>query len=187
MKALRTFLLTLLVLVVLGAASGLLLIRRGSRATTMPTVWEGVVARTRRGWAVPASERSKKNPVAATSDALQQGRELFLTQCAACHGIDGGGTTPMGLNLYPRVPDLRAGSTQSLSDGEIHYIIDNGVELTGMPAWGNPHQVQNADGWKLVFYIRSLRGLTQQEQAQETQTSSSAHYVGSQACEKCHA
>src|ERR1700686_2966050 len=115
MKALRTFLLTLLVLVVLGAASGLLLIRRGFRATTMPTVWEGVVARTMRGWAVPSSERSKKNPVSAASDPLQQGRKLFLTQCAACHGIDGRGTTLVGLNLYPRVPDLRAASTQSLS------------------------------------------------------------------------
>src|SRR6202162_1429362 len=177
MKALRTFLLTLLVLLVLGAASGLLLIRRGFRATTMPTVWEGVVARTMRGWAVPASERSRKNPGAATSDALQQGRELFLTQCAACHGIDGSGTTPMGLNLYPRVPDLRAASTQSLSDGEIHYIIENGVQLTGMPAWGNPHQAENNDSWKLVLYIRSLRPVEQQEQFLQMRAFASAHYV----------
>src|SRR6202162_345635 len=187
MKALRTFLLTLLVLVVLGAASGLLLIRRGFRATTMPTVWEGVVARTMRGWAVPASERSRKNPGAATSDALQQGRELFLTQCAACHGIDGSGTTPMGLSLYPRVPDLRAASTQSLSDGEIHYIIENGVQLTGMPAWGNPHLESSGNSWQLVHFIRSLRPLTTGERSQEETTASSAHYVGSQACEKCHA
>src|SRR6202140_3375949 len=187
MKALRTFLLTLLVLVVLGTACGLLLIRRGFRATTMPTVWERVVARTMRGWAVPASERSKKNPVAATSDALQQGRELFLTQCAACHGIDGSGTTPVGLNLYPRVPDLRAASTQSLSDGEIHYIIENGVQLTGMPAWGNPHLESSGNRWQLVHFIRSLRPLTKGEQSQEATAASSAHYVGSQSCEKCHA
>ncbi len=187
MKALRTFLLTLLVIAVLGAACGLLLIRRGFRATTMPTVWEGVVARTMRGWAVPARERSKKNPVAATSDALQQGREQFLTQCAACHGIDGSGTTPMGLNLYPRVPDLRAASTQSLSDGEIHYIIENGVQLTGMPAWGNPHLESSGNSWQLVHFIRSLRPLTKGERSQEATAASSAHYVGSQACEKCHA
>src|SRR6185312_8613525 len=68
-----------------------------------------------------------------------------------------------------------------------HYIIENGVELTGMPAWGNPHQVQNVDGWKLVLYIPSFRPLAHQEEAQQTQTSASAHYVGSQACEKCHA
>jgi predicted CXXCH cytochrome family protein len=85
------------------------------------------------------------------------------------------------------VPDLRAASTQNLTDGEIHYIIENGVELTGMPAWGNPHQAQNEDGWKLVLYIRSLRPLSQQEPVQQTRTSASAHYVGSRACEKCHA
>ena len=52
---------------------------------------------------------------------------------------------------------------------------------------GNPHQVQNADSWKLVLYIRSLRPLTQQERTQQTQISASAHYVGSQTCQKCHA
>src|SRR6201997_1052902 len=187
MKALRTFLLALLVLVVLGAVGGLLLIRRGFRATTMPTVWEGVVARTMRRWAVPAIERSKRNPVPPPSNTLQQGRELFLTQCAACHGTDGSGTTPMGLNLYPRVPDLRANSTQNLSDGEIHYIIENGVQFTGMPAWGNPHLESSGNSWKLVYFIRSLRPLTARERSQQESTASSAHYVGSQACEKCHA
>ena len=93
----------------------------------------------------------------------------------------------MGQSLYPRVPDLRATATQELTDGEIHYIIENGVQLTGMPAWANPHQVQNGDSWKLVLYIRSLRPLTHQEQVQQRQASASAKYVGSQACEKCHA
>ena len=42
----------------------------------------------------------------------------------------------MGLNLYPRVPDLRADANAKTHDGEIHYIIENGVQLTGMPALG---------------------------------------------------
>ncbi|MGH7743779.1 MAG: hypothetical protein ACREQ5_03035, partial [Candidatus Dormibacteria bacterium] len=82
---------------------------------------------------------------------------------------------------------LRAAQTQNLTDGEIHYIIENGVELTGMPAWGNPHHAQNDDSWKLVLFIRSLRPLTKSEQAQQAQTTTSAHYVGSRACQKCHA
>jgi hypothetical protein len=84
------------------------------------------------------------------------------------------------------VPDLRAAPTQNLSDGEIHYIIENGVALTGMPAWGNLRQMQDGDSWKLVLYVRSLHPLTNQEQAQQAQTKVSAHYVGSQACAKCH-
>ena len=56
----------------------------------------------------------------------------------------GSGLTHRGtVTLSPRPRAFGATATQDLTDGEIHYIIENGVELTGMPAWGNPHQVQN--------------------------------------------
>jgi hypothetical protein len=58
----------------------------------------------------------------------------------SCHGLDGSARTPLGENLYPRVPDLRAAHTQGLSDGELHYIIENGVELTGMSAFTDLHE-----------------------------------------------
>src|SRR2546428_10175979 len=41
------------------------------------------------------------------------------------------------ISLYPRAPDLRLRATQDLSDGELFYIIENGVRFTGMPAWGD--------------------------------------------------
>ena len=56
-----------------------------------------------------------------------------------------------------------------------------------MPAWGNPHQVMDDDSWKLVIFIRSLRPLTDAEKTQQAQITTAAHYIGSQACEKCHA
>jgi predicted CXXCH cytochrome family protein len=93
----------------------------------------------------------------------------------------------MGGHLYPRVPDLRAGPTQALSDGEIHYIIENGVPLTGMPAWRSP-QPESADNlWKLVLYIRTLNPLKHQQQVLQASTAAQARYVGSKACAKCHA
>ena len=64
--------------------------------------------------------------------------------CVFCHGTDGSGRTPVGTNLYPRVPDLRAFLTQDLTDGDLHYIIENGVQLTGMPA-GIAHHAASAD------------------------------------------
>ena len=85
-------------------------------------------------------------------------------------GIDGSGKTQIGLNLYPRVPDLRLLETQNLTDGEIHYIIENGVQLTGMPAWGNPHRQPGTNSWKLALYIRNLRPLTSQEKTQRAST-----------------
>jgi hypothetical protein len=41
-------------------------------------------------------------------------------------------------------------------DGEIHYIIENGIQLTGMPAMASPKGDSAAESWKLVSYIRSL-------------------------------
>lgn len=178
----------LLVLLGIGiAVSALtaLLIARGFRATSEPSRFERVAARAVRNLAIPRRARVEKNPLQFSADNLQTGREIFLARCANCHSIDASGVTPVGRNLYPRAPDLRSPLTQSLTDGEIHYIIANGVQLTGMPAWGAPHQPTD-DIWRLVIFIRSLRPLTKQEHIAQTALSS-AHYVGSAACEKCHA
>ena len=187
MKIWRSILLALVMVAITGILAMCLMIWRGFRATAAPSAFETLAARTVRNLAIPRKERRKKNPLLADSEALPQGREDFLERCAICHGIDGSGKTQMGLNLYPRVPDLHAPGTQNLTDGEIHYIIENGIQLSGMPAWRNPHRESNDDSWKLVLFIRSLRPLTQEEMSQQTKTTSSAHYVGSQACEKCHA
>jgi predicted CXXCH cytochrome family protein len=93
----------------------------------------------------------------------------------------------VGHNLYPKVPDLRLPQTQNLSDGEIRYIIRNGVRLTGMPGWARPHDEQSDDSWKLVIFIRNLREPTVQDQQQQAAAAASAHYVGSQSCKTCHA
>jgi len=60
----------------------------------------------------------------------------------------------MGRNFFPRVPDMRNEATQHMSDGELYYIIHNGVRWTGMPAWGDPDS--DMDSWKLVWFIRHL-------------------------------
>ena len=161
MKAWKVVLLTLALVALVGAVWAGLFIQRGFRATNQPSVIETVVAHTVRNLSIPRVARSEKNPLEAIQLALQDGRDAFIARCQTCHGHDGSGLTPVGQSLYPRVPDLRSAQAQTLTDGEIHYIIENGVELTGMPAWGNPHQAQGDDSWKLVVFIRSLRPLTQ--------------------------
>jgi predicted CXXCH cytochrome family protein len=185
-KLLKTFLLALVLLVIFTAIWAGIWIHSGFRATSQPSRLETAVARAARNLSVPGSARNEKNPLEATQQNLQDGRDAFTARCQTCHGHDGSGLTPVGQSLYPRVPDLRSAQTQRLTDGDIHYIIENGVQLTGMPAWGNPHQAQNGDSWKLVLFIRSLRPLSNEEQAQQAQATTSARYVGSQACQKCH-
>jgi mono/diheme cytochrome c family protein len=186
-KSWKIILLVFLMFAIVGVICIGLMIWRGFRATAEPSRFEAVVARTVRNLAIPTHARNERNPLQATSENLQEGREDFLARCAICHGHGGSGITPMGRNLYPRVTDLCLPQTQNLTDGEIHYIIENGVQLTGMPAWGNPHQVLEDESWKLVLFIRSLSPLTNDEKTQQAQVTATAHYVGSRACEKCHA
>ena len=136
----KVFFLVLIAMAALGAVYGTVVIRRGFSATDQPSAVERVMARTVRNLGIPRSARDEKNPWSATPDLLQEARENFTGHCAGCHGKDGDGRSGIGQNLYPKAPDLRRPETQKLTDGEIHYIIENGVQLTGMPAWGSPHQ-----------------------------------------------
>ncbi len=184
----KRVLLVLLALAVLAAGYGAYAIRRGFSATDQPSAVETVMARTVRNLGIPRTARDKANPWTATPALLDEARENFMDHCAGCHGKDGDGRSGIGQNLYPKAPDLRRPETQNLTDGEIHYIIQNGVRLTGMAAMGNPHGGQDDNGvWKLVLFVRSIGLATPQEKAEQGATAASAHYAGSAACEKCHA
>lgn len=169
------------------AVLAVLLIRRGFRASNEPTYAETVLARSIRNLSIPGQARRERNPLEASAKNLQKGRELFLAHCANCHGVDGDDVTPVGRSLYPRAPNLHSAQTQSLSDGQIHYIIQNGVQLTGMPAWGGGLNQAPDEIWQLVIFIRNMRPLTPGEQESQQATINSAHYMGSQSCRKCHA
>ena len=84
----------------------------------------------------------------------------WADHCATCHANDGSGKTSIGRSLYPPAPDMREPSTQTLSDGELFYVIERGVPFTGMPAWGTGTPGGEEDSWKLVHFIRHLPKLT---------------------------
>jgi cytochrome c553 len=188
MKCQHAVLLVLLAVAILATGYGASVIRRGFSAADQPSALESVVSRTVRNLGIPGSARDEKNPWTATPDFLQEAREDFANHCASCHGKEGNARSEIGQSLYPKAPDLRQAPTQNLTDGEIHYIIRNGVRLTGMPALGNPHMSEdNNAAWRLVLFIRSISATTLQEKAEQTAFESSARYVGSAACQKCHA
>src|SRR5207249_11547680 len=95
-----------------------------------------------------------QNPVLASTEDLRDARLHFADHCAICHGNDGSGETMIGGGLYPKPPDLRLPQTQNLTDGELYWIIENGVRFTGMPAFasGGGHG-GTQDSWKLGDFI----------------------------------
>jgi mono/diheme cytochrome c family protein len=134
----------------------------GLNARDMPGSLETRLAITLQRLAIPRAARDLNNPMQATPELMLEARRHFADHCASCHGNDGSGATEMGQKLYPRVPDMRSAQTQDLSDGQLYYIIENGVRFTGMPAWGaggtNDH-----DTWHLVLFIRHLPKLTEED------------------------
>ncbi|WP_047491308.1 c-type cytochrome [Terriglobus sp. TAA 43] len=134
----------------------------GFSARTAPTPLETGLARYTRSLAIPASAKSRQNPVGDSSAVQHEAMAHYADHCASCHANDGSGDTMYGKGLYPKPPDLRLAATQNLSDGELFFIIQNGVRLTGMPAFGSPND-DGTDSWKLVRFIRHLPKITPTE------------------------
>lgn len=135
----------------------------GFSANEPPGRLERWLARRARSAAVPSDARAHANPVANTPEVLAQARAHWADHCAVCHGNDGAGDTQMGKRTYPPAPDMREPETQHMTDGELFYIIQNGIRLSGMPAWGSGSLHDEEDSWKLVHFIRHLPQLTIEE------------------------
>ncbi len=164
MKAfLRAFIVLLMILLVAGGAIAYSITSKGLSTRTAPAPAEEAIARRMREWATPRAVRNQVNPLEATPAVLEGALEHWADHCAACHANDGTGQTEMGRSLFPRSPDMRASRTQSLTDGELFSIIENGIRLTGMPAWGTGTPEGERESWALVHFIRRLPSLDTSE------------------------
>jgi hypothetical protein len=151
-------------LAALGAGwMGYQLFTTGFSAKTEPSPLEVVMARKIRHLAIPIQRRNAVNPVPLSIEVLKKAGAHFADHCANCHANDGSGKTPIGKNVYPKTPDLKLPETQSMSDGELFWVIHNGIRFTAMPAWGDAPPENDQDSWLLVHFIRHLPQITQEE------------------------
>lgn len=149
--------------VVAAAAAIFVLNARGFSARDQPSGLERWFARQARSASLPPNARSLANPVPNSSEVQAAARAHWADHCAVCHANDGSGDTQMGKRTYPPAPDMRLAPTQQMTDGELFYIIQNGIRLSGMPAWGGGSDHDTEDSWKLVRFIRHLPQLTLEE------------------------
>jgi mono/diheme cytochrome c family protein len=153
-----------LFLPIIGLAVLMLLLQgRGVSAKPDPPALEARGALLLRSWMTPSTYKVLKNQVSATEENFIAAREHYADHCASCHANDGSGNTEMGRNLYPKSPDMRLPRTQQLSDGELFYFIENGVRMTGMPAWSTGTPEGEKSSWQLVHFIRRLPTLTPED------------------------
>ena len=162
-KLLTLVLLSLGAICAVGVWFGYQLFTTAFSAKTEPHAIEVFMARQIRHFAIPLEKRNARNPIPVSPDVIKESLAHFADHCATCHANDGSGQTPIGKNVYPKAPDLRLADTQSMSDGEIFWVIHNGIRMTAMPAWGEGDPAEDKDSWKLVYFIRHLPQLTPEE------------------------
>jgi cytochrome c553 len=145
------------------------MLARGFSAREHPSALEQWMARRARAMAAPADAKNRTNPVPNSSQVLAEARAHWADHCAGCHANNGSGDTEMGKRMYPPAPDMRQADTQQMTDGELFFIIQNGIRMTGMPAWGggatsDAKQHDEEDSWKLVRFIRHLPQISAEEE-----------------------
>jgi len=105
----------------------------------------------------------QNNPLPASEQNLKTGQREFGEHCAVCHGPDGSAHDLIGADFYPPIARLQKGAP-GWSDGELFFIIANGIRYTGMPGFGAHHGA--ATIWQIILWVRHLPHLSAAEKAQ---------------------
>jgi TatA/E family protein of Tat protein translocase len=136
-----------------GLLPGLLLVVAACRAAPPGRFETAVVDGLKRHLTIGG--KSDTNPLPATDDTFGKGLDLFTRHCQSCHGLDGQNTgVPFADSMSPPVPSLADHEVQAYTDGQLRWIIENGVSPSGMPAWKG---ILDADEmWAIVHYMRHL-------------------------------
>ncbi len=105
--------------------------------------------------AVTVGGRREPNPLPDSVEVVTRGREAFSHYCIVCHGLDGQNTgVPFADAMSPPVPRLSSAEVQEFTDGQLHWIITNGLFPSGMPAARGI--LSDQEIWWIVLYVRHL-------------------------------
>jgi mono/diheme cytochrome c family protein len=172
-----------------GAAFGYVMTGRSDSPPSRP---ETVTAALLRRAFVPLHARKIEVPADPPASALLDGRRIYFQHCSLCHGGSGKADAALSKAFYPPVPDLTDALSRRWSDRELFWTIQNGVRLTGMPAWRST--LNDDQTWHVIAYVRRLSMRDQQAQARATNLGDSPaelrqlalDTIEDQGCRDCH-
>lgn len=104
-------------------------------------------------WKAPAEADKLINPVAGQEEAIKEGKKLFATYCAICHGDKGKGDGAAGVALNPKPGNFTTATFASQSDGAIFWKMTTG--RTPMASYET--SLSEEQRWQLVSFIRTLK------------------------------
>lgn len=106
-----------------------------------------------------ARDEIKSAPFGTSEDVYESGAHIYHQQCSMCHGIPGA-ASDIGVHEFPSAPQLwrkhRSGSVVGVSDddvGETYWKVDNGIRLTGMPAFN--HILSTTQMWQVSLLLKN--------------------------------
>jgi mono/diheme cytochrome c family protein len=109
-------------------------------------------------WQAPQRAVRKKNPLACDAQQLAVGRDLYMQNCAPCHGETGRGDGVASPNLEPKPKDFTATPVVKQTDGALFWKIGEGHR----PMPGFDQTISEDGRWHIVCYIRTFAPATTQ-------------------------
>ena len=104
---------------------------------------------------VTVGGKKDTNPIKASEESIDEGKQAFTSYCMVCHGLDGQNTgVPFAATISPPVPSLASPEVQAYSDGQLKWTIKNGIYPSGMPPSNG--DFSEKEMWQMVLYIRHL-------------------------------
>jgi mono/diheme cytochrome c family protein len=85
---------------------------------------------------------------------VEQGKGLYLTYCAQCHGKDYDGNGTVGQSFSPLPTNLRSPSVQGLFEGKLFKDISYGIPNKRQPPLASTIDLQ--DRWRIIAFVKSL-------------------------------
>ena len=158
------FLIALAVAVAIGAAIVIFLVmpRLYWGAIGKPSTPERWIAHYVLGQWVVNNATASQNPIPPTPGNLKAGEQAYDRHCAFCHGLDGSARNEPHADFYPPIARLAHGVADK-SDGEVYYIVANGIRMSAMPGFGATHPPDEI--WRMILWVRHFPHLTPQERA----------------------
>lgn len=121
---------------------------------------------------VAARAGNEDLPESATPAMLAEGGSAYGEYCAHCHGGPGAEPAKWSKRMRPEPPAL-AEEAGEWTPSELHWIIHNGIKMTGMPAFGPYHEP--AELQALTVFVAQLPGLSAEDYAAMTKGSGEGH------------
>lgn len=111
-----------------------------------------------------AKDPVQHSPVPADEANMTQGARVYVENCAFCHGFAGEKASFAAKGMFPLPPQLL--SEDMVTDdppGEIHWKVENGIRLTGMP--GFKDMLTPMQMWQVSLMLQHADKLPDQTKA----------------------